>query len=94
MYYYTLVHLGSVLAGVQGARHGVLVSLIGVVLWAPDVVPEVGVAVVVAVARIVPRHVDEVGGGVAAAANVAHINRVAEPLVHQLGLHTQKVKKK
>ena len=40
-------------AGVQGAGQRVLVALEGVVLWAPDVVAEVGVAIPVPGTRVV-----------------------------------------
>merc|ERR1719264_588559 len=52
-------------AGVKGAGERVLVALHDVVLRAPDVVPQVGVAVVVAVPGVVPGHLDEVCCGVA-----------------------------
>ena len=40
-------------AGVQGAGQRVLVALEGVVLWAPDVVAEVGVTIPVPGTRVV-----------------------------------------
>ena len=70
-------------AGVEGAGHGVLVALHHVVLGTPDVVPVVGVAVVVSVPGVVARHVHEVGGGVAVARHVAHVQLVGEVLVSE-----------
>ena len=40
-------------AGVQGAGQRVLVALEGVVLWAPDVVAEVGITIPVSGTRVV-----------------------------------------
>ena len=76
-------------ASVEGAGDGVLVPLHHVVLWTPDVVAQVGVAVVVSVSRVVPGHLDEVGGGVAVAGDVGQVQRVGEVLVVEgdLGVH-------
>merc|ERR1712110_1380611 len=49
--------------------------------WAPDVVPQVGVAVVVAVPGVVPGHLDEVGCGVAVAGHVGEVQLVGEVFV-------------
>ena len=75
--------------GVKGAGDGVLVALHHVVLGAPDVVPQVGVAVVVPVPGVVPGHLDEVGGGVAVAGHVGQVQGVGEVFVveRDLGVH-------
>ncbi len=78
----------SARAGVQGGGHGVLVALPGVVLGAPDVVAKVGIAVVIAVTRIVSGHFDKVTGRVAVTFNPADINGVAEVFVIQGGLES------
>ena len=70
-------------AGVEGAGDGVLVALHHVVLGAPDVVPVVGIAVVVAVPGVVTRHVHEVGGGVTVAGHVAQVKLVGKVFVVQ-----------
>lgn len=78
--------LHTSITGVQSPGHGVLVALVGVVLRTPDTVTEVGIAVIVPSSGVVARHVDEVGGSVAVAVNVAHVNGIDKSLVHQWGL--------
>ena len=73
----------------EGAGDGVLVALHHVVLWAPDVVPEVSVTVVVAVSSVVARHLDEVGGSVTVATHVAKIQLVGEVFVVQRELNIE-----
>ena len=70
-------------AGVEGAGHGVLVALHHIVLRTPDVVPVVGVAVVVPVPGVVAGHVHKVGGGVTVTTHIAHVQLVGEVLVGQ-----------
>ena len=64
-----------------------LVALHHIVLRAPDVVAQVGVAVVVAVPGVVPGHLDEVSRGVAVAGDVAQVESVGEVFVVQRNLH-------
>ena len=70
----------------EGGGDGVLVALHGVVLGAPDVVPEVSIAVVIPVTRVVSWHVDEVGSSIAVAANIAQVQGVGEMLVVERSL--------
>jgi len=60
-------------AGVKGGGDGVLVPLHSIVLGAPDVVAEVGIAVVISITWVVPWHVDEVGSSVTVAPNIAQV---------------------
>ena len=64
-----------------------LVALHNIVLGAPDVVAQVGVAVVVSVPGVVARHLDEVSRGVAVAGDVAQVEGVGEVFVVQRNLH-------
>ena len=52
----------------------------------PDVVTKVSITVVVSGTSIVTRHVDKIGGSIAMAADIAHIDRVGEPFVHEVCL--------
>ena len=61
------------IAGVEGAGDGVLVSLHHIVLWTPDVVTVVSIAVVVSISRIVARHVNKVRGSIAVTGNIAQV---------------------
>merc|ERR1712183_942686 len=76
----------STTAGMESPSHRVLVTLVCVVLGAPDIVTKVSIAVIISVPCVVPGHVDEVRGGVAVAAHVAHVDGVGEHLVVQGGL--------
>ena len=71
----------------KGAGDGVLVALHHVVLRTPDVVTQVGVTVVVSVSGVVAGHLDEVGGGVAVAGDVAEVEGVGEVLVVERDLN-------
>merc|ERR1719193_1199089 len=73
-------------AGMEGGGDGVLVPLHGVVLGAPDVVTQVGIAVVIAISWVVPWHVDEVGSSIAVATNIAQVEGVGEMLVIERSL--------
>ena len=66
-----------------------LVALHHVVLGAPDVVAQVGVAVVVSVPGVVPGHLDEVSGGVAVAGDVAEVQSVGEVFVVERNLNSR-----
>merc|ERR1719422_2710338 len=76
----------TTVAGVEGGGDGVLVALYGVVLGAPDVVPEVSIAVVIPVTWVVSWHVDEVGSSIAVTANIAEVQGVGKMLVVERSL--------
>ena len=71
------------IAGVEGAGDGVLVPLHHIVLWTPDVVAVVSIAVVVSISRIVARHVNKVRGSIAVAGNIAQVKLVGKVLLIQ-----------
>ena len=71
------------IAGVEGAGDGVLVSLHHIVLWTPDVVAVVSIAVVVSISRIVARHVNKVRGSIAVTGNIAQVKLVGKVLLIQ-----------
>jgi len=88
------VEVGSLVGtGVDRARHCVLVALKHVVLGAEVAIDLVGIAVVSAsvtgegtVVRVIARHADEGGGGIARAANLTHVDVIAEALSDEVGL--------
>merc|ERR1719323_2075221 len=71
------------IAGVEGAGDGVLVPLHHIVLWTPDVVAVVSIAVVVSISRIVARHVNKVRGSIAVTGNIAQVKLVGKVLLIQ-----------
>lgn len=77
----------AAIAGMQSYCHGVLVTLPSVVLRTPNVISQIGIAVIVTtLARIIAGHFNEISGRIAMAADVADIDGVAEVLVHEWSL--------
>ena len=63
------------------------VAFPSIVLWAPKLVAMISITIVVTSGSgLIGRHVDEIGGRVAMAADVTDVNHVAEVLVHEGGL--------
>merc|ERR1719394_1736991 len=76
---------GHIVTGVKLHVDGFSIALPCVVFWAPIVVDMVSVTIVVTsrasdhiLASVIARHLDEVEGGVAVAAHVAHVHRVRD----------------
>jgi hypothetical protein len=90
---------GHIVTGVKLHIDGFSIALPCVVFWAPVVIDMVGVTVVVTsrasdhiLASVIARHLDEVEGGVAVAAHVAHVHCVRD-VVAQNTTHGRAIEK-